>query len=299
MNQHHQFYSLAVYLSKGGVAKSTLVSLLALYLAGRGQRVVVVDFDRQGSQSALFDLLDETLRGDEVLHLVLKRRLDILAALTPITAGALPVIDGHTPGELYVVQGGPQTELAIDDIAANPVRYRMANTLDILCGALQPVDGYADVVLIDMGPSDQVMAIAGLMAANAVLIPTTVDYLSVVRIAAVLEEIDVVRDIRPELEVLGIVPAMTKYYFGGLRPAKNVQAGKQLLDEAYGALLLKDDAGRLIDLPEHDDWKNAQWSGRSVLTMDVHRSVRDSALRFARAVSARMALPQNEVSHGG
>jgi chromosome partitioning protein len=299
MNPSPHPYTLAVYLSKGGVAKSTLVAVLALYLAGRGQRVVVIDFDRQGSQSALFDLLDATLRGDEVLHLVLKRRVDILAALTPIPTEAIPQIDGCTPGTLAVIQGGPQTELAIDEIAANPVLYRLASTLDILRGALRPLAGQADVVLIDMGPSDQVMAIAGLMAADAVLIPTTVDYLSVVRIVSVLEEIDVVRDIRPELEVLGIVPTMTKYYFGGLRPAKNVQVGKQMLDETYGDLLLTDSKGRTIDLPEHDDWKNAQWAGRSVLTMDVHRGVRESALRFARTIAARMGLPENEVLYGG
>ena len=65
---------ITVYLSKGGIAKSTLSALLGLFLAGLGYRVVIVDLDQQGSQSAVFDLLDEEGRSREVLHQVLKRR---------------------------------------------------------------------------------------------------------------------------------------------------------------------------------------------------------------------------------
>jgi chromosome partitioning protein len=60
---------ITIYLSKGGVAKSTLAALIATFLAGLGFRVVLLDLDRQGAQSEIFDLIDEHGQA-EVLHAV-------------------------------------------------------------------------------------------------------------------------------------------------------------------------------------------------------------------------------------
>lgn len=289
---------ITVYLSKGGVAKSTLTSLLGLFLAGLGFRVVIIDLDRQGSQSQVFDLVDEEGRGSEVLHLVLQRRIDIASAMTGISPELIPSYNPDARGELSVVQGGPQTKIAIDDIAANPIRYKMGNTLDILRGPVARLAGVADFVVVDMGPSDQITALAGLVATDHLVIPTTMDYLSVARIAPVMEEIEVARDIHPELEILGILPVMTRYYFGGLRVAKNVQAGQQMLNALYGPLLFKDGRDRPVDIPYHEDWNNVRWTGESVLTSDVNRSVRDGALKFLRAIAERIGIEQGEVSYG-
>ena len=286
---------ITVYLSKGGIAKSTLSALLGLFLAGLGYRVVIVDLDQQGSQSAVFDLLDEEGRSREVLHQVLKRRIDALAALTPIHTNLIPRFDGVAPGELFVIQGGPQTKIAIDDIVSSPVRYKISQSLDIVRGAIAQLSGQADFVILDMGPSEQVAALAGLVATDALLIPTTMDYLSVQRIPFVLEELDVARDVKPEIDLLGIVPVMTRYYFGGLRTSRNVQAGRELLHSSYADLLLRDHKGKPIDIPYSEDWNNVRWTGESVLTADVGKGTRESALRFARAVAERIGL---EVSEG-
>ena len=209
--------TLTAYLRKGGVGKTTLVALLGQFLAALGFRVAIIDLDRQGSQAAVFDLVDETGRGGEILHLVLKRRVDILAALTPV---AVPRLAGHTPGELYVVPGGPQTAEAIEDIAANPVRYKMPDTLDVVRGPIAQLAGHIDFALVDMGPSDQVTALAGLAATDRLLIPTTMDYLSVTSIAPVMDEVAVARQIHPALAVLGIVPMMSATTSAGCARAR-------------------------------------------------------------------------------
>jgi hypothetical protein len=134
---------ITVYLRKGGTGKSTLVALLGRYLAATGFRVVIIDLDRQGSQSALFDLVDETGRGGENLHLVLKRRVDILAARLPVP---FPALAGGERGELYLVPGGPQTAEAIEDIADNPVKYKTPSALDIVRGPIEQLTGHADFV---------------------------------------------------------------------------------------------------------------------------------------------------------
>lgn len=281
---------LMIYLSKGGVGKSTLTALLGQYMAAQGLTVAIIDFDRQGSQSLIFELLDDHGLSGEVLHLVLKRRVDILTALTPIRGDLLPELDGHTPGRLFVVQGGPQTKEAIDDIVANPVRYKIANTLDILRQPVASLAGQVDVVLIDMGPSDQVSAIAGLVASDHVLIPTTADYLSVSRIVSVLDEIDVARQAQPHLDVLGIVPVMANYYFGKLRASKSFQTGMSFLEESYGELLLKDDSGHRLDIPYNEAWRDVMWAGLSLLNPDVNKKARADALRFLQAVTVRLGM---------
>lgn len=287
-------YVITVYLSKGGVCKSTLSSLLGLFLAGLGFRVVIIDLDQQGSQSAVFDLLDEEGRSREVLHQVLKRRVDALAALTQIPDQLVPRYGSAEPGELFVIQGGPLTKIAIDEIVAAPVRFKIGNSNKIVSGVIDQLAGQVDFVILDMGPSEQVAALAGLFATDALLIPSTMDYLSVQRIPFVLEEVEVVRDEGHALDLLGIVQVMTRYYFGGLRTSKNVQAGRALLDASYDDLLLRDHKGRPLDIPYNEDWNNVRWIGESVLTADVSKGTRESALRFARTVAERIGVVVSE-----
>jgi len=277
---------ITVYLRKGGVGKSTLVALLGQFLAALGFRVTIIDLDRQGSQSQLFDLVDETGRGGENLHLVLKRRVDALAARLPLDVPALP---GLTGGELYLVPGGPQTAEAIEDIAANPVKFRMPHALDIVRGPIEQLAGHADFVIMDMGPSDQVAALAGLVATDQLIIPTTMDYLAVTSIAPVMEEVDVARDVNPGLEVLGIVPMMTRYYFGGLHKSQNVQVGEQFLNANYAELLLRDGKA-LLDFPYSEEVPKAMWAGVSLLSEDVSKVVRAGVLRLLNGIAARLGV---------
>ncbi len=294
MNEQSKPKVIAVYLSKGGVGKTTLVGLLGAYLAGHGHKVVIVDLDIQGSQSTMFDLVDDVGRGREVLHRVLKRELDPLAALTPVPAEMVPVL-GSEAGQLFVIQGGPQTKEAIDDIAGAPVRYKMATTLDIVRGPIAALGDHVDYVLLDMGPSDQVSALAGLVATDFLIMPTTMDFLSVERIAPVLDEVEVARQVQ-EIEIVGIVPMMSNYYFGGLRKSQTVQAGEQYLAEYYDDLLLRDAPGKMIDLPYHEDVRKVMWAGVSLLDPDLNGRAQDDALRVLHAIATACAI--TEVQHG-
>lgn len=267
---------ITVYISKGGVGKTTLVGLLGQYLAGRGQRVAIVDLDIQGSQSTLFDLVDETGRGREALHRVLRRELDPLAAMTPVPGYMIP-----GDGELFVIQGGPQTKEAIEEISHAPVRFGIAQTADIIRGPINTLKGHVDYILIDMGPSDQITALAGLVATDHLIMPTTMDYLSVERIAPVLEEVEVAQQIQP-ITITGIVPMMTNYYFGGLRKSQTVQAGEQYLT-TYDNLLLKDGRG-LVDLPYHEDIRKVMWAGVSLFSDDVKGKAKEDVQRVLNAI---------------
>ncbi|MBN1964883.1 MAG: ParA family protein [Anaerolineae bacterium] len=290
MNEKPQV--VTVYVSKGGVGKTTLIWMLGLYLAGIGKRVVIVDLDQQGSQSTVFDLVDDTGRGGEVLHEVLYRRLDILAALTFIDESYLPVFPGHQQGALAVVQGGPQTKIAIDDIAAKPMSYRVPSYLDIVREPVAALAGNADFVLMDMGPSDQVAALAGLVATDHLIIPTTMDFLSVERIAPVLIEVEVAQDIKPDLGVLGLIPMMTRSYFGGLRRSRNFQAGERYLRTNYDELLLKGSRGAMIELPYHEAIRQVMWAGVPLFSDEVALTTKADALLVLNAIAARLGVAE-------
>lgn len=264
--------TLTVYNSKGGVAKSTLAALIAEWFASRGCRVVLVDLDRQGSQSEIFRLLGPDGLASEGLHLVFKRKTSALTALTPVAAERLPEGTVARGGGVWVMQGGPQSVEAIDEVAANPVRYRLVNTADIVRGPLRELAGWQDetgrgldYAILDMGPSDQVAALAGLVATDWLLIPTTTELLSLARIGPVLEEAEVAAQENPALRVLGIVTVMNTRYFGGLVKSQVTQVGEQYLRETYDGLLLRDEKGEAVDIRYHEGWKKAMWSGRSLL----------------------------------
>jgi len=170
------------------------------------------------------------------------------------------------------------------------VRFKIADTLDVVRKPIRDLGGFADYVVMDMGPSDQVAALAGLVATDALLIPTTGDFLSVSRIAAVLEEVEVARQAQA-LDVLGIVQVMTRYYFGRLRKSKAVQVGEKFLNANYGELLLRDEKGDAVDIPYDEAWRKVMWAGQSVLAAE--NKARGDALRFLQAMMNGMA----EVSH--
>ncbi len=276
---------LTVYLSKGGVAKSTLAALLAPWLAGRGYNVVIVDLDRQGTQSAVFNLVDEAGRPGDVLARVLKREVDALTAVTWVDDFDLPRVDGVETGALGVLEGGPSTSLAIEAIKNNPLHYKVLNTLDVLREPIHSLGGHVDVVIVDMGPSDPLLSVAGLLATDYLLIPTDSSYEAMERLAHVVGEVADVQTARPDLKVAGIVPVMVQRYFGGLRAAKSVQIARQVLREAYGELILRDEAGE-VEIPFDEDWRVVRWANEYLLTSPhVKGKTKLQAERFLKAVA--------------
>lgn len=280
MNEKPQV--VTTYVSKGGVGKTTLVWLLGLYLAGRGYRVVVLDLDRQGTQSDIFNLFDEDGQPPELLHAVLKREIDATAALVPVS--------GEWSGELFVLPGGALTPLAIDAIKNNPYGYRVGNTSEIIRAPLHDLAGVVDFVVLDMGPSDQVLSIGGLNATDYLVMPTDTGRSSVGRIEYVLDEVATARDTHP-VQIAGIVPVKTRHYFGGLRTARSVQIAQEVLNENYGELLLRDAAGA-VEIPFHEDWEVIRWVGayQWLQAPYVNEKVKNAARRFLAAVLDRMGL---------
>jgi len=273
--------TLIVYISKGGVGKTTLAGLIGQYLAGIGYNVAIADLDRQGSQTKLFQL-DEPGR----MHHVIRREMAAVDALCPVPPESIPHLSSMPAGQLAVMPGGAHTMLAVDGVLSNPNDFDVLNSLDLFREPFAELNDVLDFLIIDMGPSDQVAAIAALAASDWLLIPTDTEYLSLTRIQSVLAELAVAQRVH-DVNVLGIVPTKAVYHFGRLRQSKSLVATWEYLKTHYNDLLLCDDQGP-IDLPYDEDWKNAVWLGVSLFSEDVRKPVRVEALRFVSAVAARL-----------
>ncbi|MBM2578085.1 AAA family ATPase [Jannaschia sp. Os4] len=153
---------LAVQNFKGGVAKSTLVTHLAQYLALKGYRVCVIDCDSQASTTAVFGLnpdvdVDETEDtlypyfrhgGPPSLHYALRATYWPGIAMIPANLG------------LY----DSEYELAAR-------MAREGNVLDRLREGVGTIADGFDVVLLDPPPALGMISLNVLRAATALLIP--------------------------------------------------------------------------------------------------------------------------------
>lgn len=280
---------ITTYLGKGGVGKTTLTGLLGMFFAGMGLRVAILDLDRQGSQSNLFGL-----EKREALPAIVRRELNIKDGLTPIDASILPRFKDHKPGQLFVVQGGPQTKLAIDAVLEQRVNYGLLSDTEVLAGPVgqlaDPDGGDIDIVLIDLGPSDTRIVLSVLLASDALLMPTDCEWLSLERIQPSLQEYALVQRAR-EVKFLGIVPVKSEYHFGRMRRSKTFQATVEYLEHNFASLLLRDKNG-MVDLPYDEEWKNAIFLGDLLFGPDIKSQVKTDALRFCNAVAARLSLPE-------
>ncbi|MFV0368962.1 MAG: ParA family protein [Hyphomicrobiaceae bacterium] len=198
---------IAVANYKGGVGKSMIAANLAAYFDIMGLRVLLIDYDYQGSLTDIVPYADpekmtfsahEILKGErgssEVTAPHLLGKSFKRTAIHPAEAG-LSRIDSSL---VYQWLTGARK----DDIRFN-TQYYLAST------AVR--DNY-DIIIIDTPPRICAATANALCAATHVLIPTILDTVSS---RAVLRSVQMFLDFRSKLglsfKVLGVVPSRTEY----------------------------------------------------------------------------------------
>ncbi len=178
--------SIAVVNSKGGVGKTTTAVCLAGALADRGRRVLLIDFDPQGSASVWLGAPSD---GSELLELLLERNSETMPAIRQLPVG-LEII----PGGLLLTQFDPQT-------ANRPGR-------DCLLRQLLkrlPSDRW-DYVFIDTPGSFGILALNALAAADYFLVPVEAATLSIEPLVTQFQTIEEAKEaLNPSLKCAGIL----------------------------------------------------------------------------------------------
>lgn len=178
---------LVVGQGKGGVGKTSLTANVAGLAAAAGHRVLAIDLDQQANLGR--DLGYAADDGEQLL--------DALEG-----KGPLPVLANVRPG-LDVVRGGPGVGDAPGRALLRAARSG-GNLADGLHGALAPVVGTYDLVLLDTPPGERALVEAALAIASYLVIPTRADDASIDGLELLAQRFAAARERNPDLQLLGV-----------------------------------------------------------------------------------------------
>ena len=187
--------TIAIANQKGGVGKSTTAANLGIGLADMGKKVLLIDFDAQGS-------LTESLgyNPDEI-----EINISTMLEKTMNERNVLP-----NEGILHHDEG---VDLMPANIELSGMEVTLVNTMSrelILKDYLQNVRKNYDYILIDCTPSLGMLTVNALTAADSVLIPVQAQYLPIKGLEQLIKTIGRVRKhLNPVLEIEGILLTMT------------------------------------------------------------------------------------------
>lgn len=171
---------------KGGVGKSTCAATIAVALAHRGRRVLLIDADAQGH--ATWTATQGQGADDPGLGDVLMRRAAAVDAIRPTPTKGLDVLPaGSSMGS---------ANIALAQELGRDTRLR---------SALADLGGY-DEVLIDSGPSLTPITINVLTAASEVVAPVDAAMFAVLGLVDLRRVVEEIRDAyNPSLRLAGLV----------------------------------------------------------------------------------------------
>jgi chromosome partitioning protein len=191
LHSHGPARVLALCNQKGGVGKTTTAISLGAALAELGRRVLLVDFDPQGSLSvglgfnpndlelSIYNLLmGSDAAADAVIHKTDIAGLDLLPSNIDLSAAEVQLVN----------------EVAREQTLAR---------------VLAPVVADYDVVLIDCQPSLGLLTINALTACDGVIIPLECEYFALRGVALLKTTIDKVSErLNPRLRIEGLLGTM-------------------------------------------------------------------------------------------
>ena len=175
---------------KGGVGKTTTTVNLGSYLAGAGQRVLVVDLDPQANATSCLGVDKSTVAGGTYESLLGSAAAPFILLNEKLKLALLP----SSPS-----LAGAEVEL-VDELARETCLKR----------ALEPLIDHYDYILVDCPPSLGLLTINGLVAArDGVIVPVQCEYLALEGLGQLTQTIQRVRSaLFPELKVRGVVLTM-------------------------------------------------------------------------------------------
>lgn len=210
--------TIAIANHKGGVGKTATAHTLAVLAAEAGQRVLLVDVDPQSSLTEALGVnaegssLAEVLEGDKLARSVLVsvNGLDLLPA-----------------------------DIALSKTERNLVNRNYRESL--LSKALAGLD--YDLCIIDCPPSQSLLTVNALVAADQVLIPTLPQVSDLRGLRLFIDTLDDIKPGNPDLQLLGVL--MT---FFDNRLVLHREALAMLLEQGVNVLETK--IGRSIRVAE-------------------------------------------------
>lgn len=253
---------IAVVNQKGGVGKTTITINLGIGLANAGKKVLLIDFDPQGSLTDCMGFPEPDLMEVTVAKALMNSINDV-----------------QTDKEYGILRHEEGVDVLPANIELSGLEVSLVNVMCrelVLKNYLERFKDDYDYILIDCMPSLGVLTVNVLAAASSVLIPVKAEKPSIRGLQQLLRTIGKVRkNMNPKLDIEGVVPNMvdvrTNY-------AKDIV---KLLTEAYGGPLKVFDS-----IPQSVRMAETSAAGKSIFAYDAEGKAAEAYVKLIGEVLA-------------
>ncbi len=183
---------ITVTNQKGGVGKTTTSINLSFYLAKKGKKTLLIDFDPQGNATSGLGVDKRELK---------MTMCDVMLGEAELKDTIL--LANQKNKKFFIAPAIPELANVEVQMAEMEDKFR------ILKKALATVSKEYDFVIIDSPPSLSLLTVNGMIAANYLLLPVQTEFYALEGVAQLLESMNLVKKaMNPRLQLLGVLATM-------------------------------------------------------------------------------------------